>query len=242
MKIVQTAACLEIVHSMLGVVKSPAYTVFLQGIYYISLFFLLNYYALLVFSRVWTIWAVMNNSVVTQQSIFFPLAITSWAVVEVPRYLFYALNILEAVPYPLFWLRYSLFAILYPIGLTGELGSMTMAVQELKGDLVNSICNIVMCIDILIIYDRRCKIFFNYPVGNSHCYWQLLRLDLSLHQVFFFHSSMMFPMNKSDKISIGCVTMYQHLLKARKKQFALYAEEQAALAAAADAKEGRKEK
>ncbi len=34
---------------------------------------------------------------------------------------------------------------------------------------------------------------------------------------------------------LGCAKMYQHLLKARKKQFALYAEEQAA-----KAKEGNK--
>jgi very-long-chain (3R)-3-hydroxyacyl-CoA dehydratase len=64
------------------------------------------------------------------------LAVTSWSLVEVPRYLFYALNIFNAVPYPLLWLRYSLFAVLYPTGITGELGCMYHSIFDLKGDYV----------------------------------------------------------------------------------------------------------
>ena len=41
-----------------------------------------------------------------QTSIFLAFACTSWALVEVPRYLFYAFNLMDSVPYPLFWLRY----------------------------------------------------------------------------------------------------------------------------------------
>ena len=69
----------------------------------------------------------MNIAPSAQTSIFFAMACTSWGLVEVPRYLFYALNLVDAVPYPLFWLRYSLFAILYPTGITGELGCMYYA-------------------------------------------------------------------------------------------------------------------
>lgn len=52
--------------------------------------------------------------------------ILSWALVEVPRYLFYISAIVsgdatKGTPYPLFWLRYSLFALLYPTGIAGEL-------------------------------------------------------------------------------------------------------------------------
>jgi Protein tyrosine phosphatase-like protein, PTPLA len=52
--------------------------------------------------------------------------ILSWATVEVPRYLFYVYALTtgdatKATPYELFWLRYSLFAVLYPSGITGEL-------------------------------------------------------------------------------------------------------------------------
>eukprot|EP01038_Epipyxis_sp_PR26KG_P015623 gene15623-21114_t len=110
LKVVQTAACLEVLHAMVGLVKSPWFTTFMQ-----------------VFSRVWTLWAVMNIAPTAQTSIFTVLACVSWGLVEVPRYLFYALNLLDLVPYPLFWLRYSLFAVLYPTGITGELGCMYLA-------------------------------------------------------------------------------------------------------------------
>lgn len=52
--------------------------------------------------------------------------ILSWASVEVPRYAFYMAALItgdstKKTPYPLFWLRYSLFAVLYPTGIVGEL-------------------------------------------------------------------------------------------------------------------------
>ncbi len=75
----------------------------------------------------------MNIAPSAQHSLFFLLACASWALVEVPRYLFYALSLLDAVPYPLFWLRYSLFAVLYPTGITGELGCMYCALFHLWG-------------------------------------------------------------------------------------------------------------
>lgn len=54
------------------------------------------------------------------------LMILSWSTVEIFRYMFYASALVtgdatKKTPFPLFWLRYSLFAILYPTGITGEL-------------------------------------------------------------------------------------------------------------------------
>lgn len=47
----------------------------------------------------------------------------SWACVEVPRYTFYAVNLfVDVVPLPLFFLRYNLFMVLYPSGISGEHG------------------------------------------------------------------------------------------------------------------------
>jgi very-long-chain (3R)-3-hydroxyacyl-CoA dehydratase len=138
---------MEILHSLVGFVKSPWSTTFLQGLLSLPLLFsslitfvdFFLFLSCLVFSRVWTLWAVMNISPTVYQSTFFTLACTSWALVEVPRYLFYAVNLMGPVPYPLFWLRYSLFAILYPTGITGELGCMYMAVAHLIGGRVKSL-------------------------------------------------------------------------------------------------------
>ena len=55
--------------------------------------------------------------------------------VEVPRYAFYLAAIAtgdatKGTPFPLFWLRYSLFAVLYPTGITGELTVFFAAARD----------------------------------------------------------------------------------------------------------------
>jgi len=70
--------------------------------------------------------------------------IMSWSAVEVPRYLFYVAALLsgdatKGTPFHIFWLRYSLFAVLYPSGITGEVtvflaAAKDPAFQELVGE------------------------------------------------------------------------------------------------------------
>lgn len=43
-----------------------------------------------------------------------------WSMTEVIRYSFYAFTLLGGVPYPLLWLRYTTFYVLYPIGVLSE--------------------------------------------------------------------------------------------------------------------------
>lgn len=73
----------------------------------------------------------MNVAPTAQTNVFTALACTSWSLVEVPRYLFYATKELSMTPNWLQWLRYSLFAVLYPTGISGELGCMYYAYLEL---------------------------------------------------------------------------------------------------------------
>ena len=53
------------------------------------------------------------------------LCVASWAAVEVPRYTAYLIDTL-GLPSPsaLTWLRYSLFLVLYPLGISGEIGCL----------------------------------------------------------------------------------------------------------------------
>lgn len=107
--VTQTAAFMEIVHSLVGLVSSPVVTVTLQ-----------------VSSRLLLVWAYTRVFVQSQADWSLYLMVISWACVEVPRYLFYVFKELPGgrVPYPLFWLRYSLFMVLYPTGISGELLQM----------------------------------------------------------------------------------------------------------------------
>lgn len=101
--VVQSAAALEIVHSLLRWVRSPLFTTVMQ-----------------VGSRLWLVWVFTAQCKECQQHWSLYLMAGSWALVEVPRYLFYAANlVMKRVPYPLFFLRYNLFMVLYPSGITG---------------------------------------------------------------------------------------------------------------------------
>ncbi|CAJ1894212.1 unnamed protein product [Cylindrotheca closterium] len=104
----QSAALLEIIHAAVGLVRSPVVVTALQ-----------------VGSRIAALWAV-NESEDAQNQWGAGVMIISWALVEVFRYMFYAFAIVtgdstKKTPYVLFWARYSLFAVLYPTGITGEL-------------------------------------------------------------------------------------------------------------------------
>lgn len=53
--------------------------------------------------------------------------VLSWSLVEVPRYLFYLMKLLHlSMPTWLFFLRYNLFIVLYPTGITGTSLSLRM--------------------------------------------------------------------------------------------------------------------
>uniref|UniRef100_A0A7S1YXL8 very-long-chain (3R)-3-hydroxyacyl-CoA dehydratase n=1 Tax=Trieres chinensis TaxID=1514140 RepID=A0A7S1YXL8_TRICV len=114
---VQTAALLEIVHAALGLVRSPVFVTTLQ-----------------VGSRIAALYAI-THSPESQVQFGAGMMIISWALVEVPRYAFYLAAIItgdatKKTPYPLFWLRYSLFAVLYPTGITGELTVFLSAAKD----------------------------------------------------------------------------------------------------------------
>jgi len=110
----QYAAALEIVHSLIGIVRTPVTTTLVQ-----------------VFSRVALV-AITSHVPEAQRHWVLSLMLFSWAITEVIRYPFYALSQLGAVPYILGWLRYSLFIVLYPSGVTGELGTILVSLDYVK--------------------------------------------------------------------------------------------------------------
>ena len=111
----QTLAGMEILHSLFGLVRSPLMGTFIQ-----------------VMSRLLIIWCYMVPAEACHEHWSLYLMVLSWCFIEVVRYSFYAWNIVvdgnvQKVPYTLFWLRYNLFQILYPTGITGELVQMYVA-------------------------------------------------------------------------------------------------------------------
>jgi len=114
LQIFQTAAILEIVHTAIGLVRSPIGTTLTQ-----------------VFSRVVVVWLILFKVVSSRASIGVPMLLVAWSITEVVRYSFYALNLVKAVPHILIWMRYTFFIVLYPLGASGEVITMIAALGEI---------------------------------------------------------------------------------------------------------------
>lgn len=113
----QSAALLEILHSAAKLVRSPVMVTAMQ-----------------VMSRIVALVAI-TYSPAAQTQWGAGLMISSWAAVEVPRYAFYVAALItgdatKKTPFPLFWLRYSLFAVLYPTGIVGEMTVFLAAAKD----------------------------------------------------------------------------------------------------------------
>lgn len=101
----QTLALLEVVHSALGLVRSPLPTTVMQ-----------------VSSRLLLIWAVVNRyPSSTASSPFYSSMLLAWSITEVIRYSYFVWNLQgNGVPGLVTWLRYNTFYVLYPIGISSE--------------------------------------------------------------------------------------------------------------------------
>ena len=113
---------MEVVHAIVGLVPSPWFTVLMQ-----------------VASRILVVWGYTRPFEACQQDWSLYLTVICWSLAEIPRYIFYIYNQFMdsmATPYPLFWLRYSLFIVLYPCGITGEMLQTYAFWREARSDNV----------------------------------------------------------------------------------------------------------
>ena len=101
--IFQLLALLEVAHAVLGIVRANPFTTIVQ-----------------VFGRLQVLYVHYYIIEARDSSGNLPM-ILAWSLVEIVRYLYLSLNLIGAAPYGLIWLRYSLFYILYPIGVYGEM-------------------------------------------------------------------------------------------------------------------------
>ena len=104
----QYGAFLEIIHSIIGLVKSSIFATSIQIIGRIIIVVILQFF----------------QSAVSQG---YFLIYFAWSIVEIVRYTYYIMNLLQKdffkfnIPYILIWCRYSFFVVLYPIGVSGEM-------------------------------------------------------------------------------------------------------------------------
>lgn len=118
----QTLALLEIVHAATGLVRSnPVLTGFQ------------------VFSRIFMVWGIIYVVEEARDQVGFALLCAAWCVTEVIRYSFYLGAIVNYSPFLLQFARYTLFIVLYPMGVTGELMSIYAALPHIKNRQILSV-------------------------------------------------------------------------------------------------------
>ena len=107
LNICQGAAVLEILHAALKWVSSPVFTTFIQ-----------------VFSRIFVlVWIniLPEDSLIKIMEVDGVVLVTiAWSITEIVRYSLYFFTLLQKEISWLTYLRYTLFIVLYPMGVTGE--------------------------------------------------------------------------------------------------------------------------
>ncbi|KAF2468986.1 PTPLA-domain-containing protein [Lindgomyces ingoldianus] len=104
-RLTQTAAVLEVVHSLFGIVRAPLLTTLMQ-----------------VASRLLLVWGIgYNFPQTTKFSPAYSSMLVAWSVTEVVRYSYFVFVLGgTGVPWLWTWLRYNTFLVLYPLGVASE--------------------------------------------------------------------------------------------------------------------------
>ncbi|XP_004509689.1 very-long-chain (3R)-3-hydroxyacyl-CoA dehydratase PASTICCINO 2A-like isoform X1 [Cicer arietinum] len=112
----QTAAALEILHGLVGLVRSPITATLPQ-----------------IGSRLFLVWGILWSFPETRTHLLVSSLLISWSITEIIRYSFFGFKeAFGSAPSWLLWLRYSTFLILYPTGISSEVGLIYIALPFIK--------------------------------------------------------------------------------------------------------------
>ncbi|KAK8952877.1 Very-long-chain (3R)-3-hydroxyacyl-[acyl-carrier protein] dehydratase PASTICCINO 2A [Platanthera guangdongensis] len=116
LQLAQSAAILEILHSLAGLVRSPVSATLPQ-----------------IASRLYVTWGILWSFPELRAHVFVSSLAISWSITEIIRYSFFGMKeAFGAPPSWLLWLRYSTFLVMYPVGITSEVGLIYTALPFIK--------------------------------------------------------------------------------------------------------------
>ncbi|CAN1275215.1 Very-long-chain (3R)-3-hydroxyacyl-CoA dehydratase PASTICCINO 2 [Linum perenne] len=112
----QTAAVLECFCIMKGLIRSPISATLPQ-----------------IASRLYLTWIVLYSFPEIQTHFLVSSVAISWSITEIIRYSFFGMKeAFGSTPSFLLWLRYSTFLVMYPIGISSEVGLIYLALPHMK--------------------------------------------------------------------------------------------------------------
>jgi len=149
---VQTGAVLEVVHALLGLVKSPVSTTVVQ-----------------VASRLMLCWGILElfPNPEVRSTIYFTTMTISWCVTESVRYLYYGLNLVGSNPSALVWARYTFFFVLYPTGAGSEAVEIYLSLPFAKKWEVNYYWFLIV---VLLTYIPGFATMYGHMIGQRKKY------------------------------------------------------------------------
>ncbi|KAM0953556.1 putative very-long-chain (3R)-3-hydroxyacyl-CoA dehydratase [Dioscorea sansibarensis] len=116
LQLAQTAAVLEIFHGLVGLVRSPVSATLPQ-----------------IGSRLYLTWGILYSFPEIRTHFLVSSLVISWSITEIIRYSFFGMReTIGFAPSWLLWLRYSTFLILYPSGISSEVGLIYIALPFIK--------------------------------------------------------------------------------------------------------------
>ncbi|KAK1361796.1 Very-long-chain (3R)-3-hydroxyacyl-CoA dehydratase [Heracleum sosnowskyi] len=116
LQLAQSAAFLEILHGLTGLVRSPITATLPQ-----------------IGSRLYVTWGILYSFPEVRTHILVSSLVISWGITEVIRYSFFGTKeAFGSAPSFLLWLRYSAFLLLYPTGISSEVGLIYIALPYMK--------------------------------------------------------------------------------------------------------------
>lgn len=164
LKIFQTGAILEIIHSLVGLIRAPASTTALQ-----------------VASRLMLVWGVLYPVKLVRDELSVTTMVLAWSLTEIPRYFYFSVAAVAAkVPYWLVVTRYSTFYPLYPLGAGSEAYTMYKALPYLKDTGIFSVAMpnkwnfafdyYLCCVCILFLYAPGLPFMYSHMLRQRRKY------------------------------------------------------------------------
>ncbi|KAI2613312.1 PTPLA-domain-containing protein [Hypoxylon sp. NC1633] len=156
----QTLAGMEVLHSLLGIVRAPLFTTFIQ-----------------VFSRYAIVWGVTGlfpelargrgAAGDNYTSLAYSSMLVAWSATEVIRYTYFALSLSSGgrPPSALHWLRYHAFFILYPVGISSEAYLIWRAVEPAKAG-VSPLYSTVLFGYVALVYPPSAYILYTHMMAQ----------------------------------------------------------------------------
>ncbi|VAH86532.1 unnamed protein product [Triticum turgidum subsp. durum] len=84
-------------------------------------------------SRLFVTWGILWSFPETRTHILVSSLVISWSITEIIRYSFFGTKeLFGSAPSSLLWLRYSSFLVMYPTGISSEVGLIYIALQFIK--------------------------------------------------------------------------------------------------------------